>query len=295
MNTEKLLLISKKNFNQFKESPLHLFIRARGFEVIGIMTKLFHKYDSSWGVMRQWVKGMKFNGDTFEEPIDRKNQRTGELENIIQFQNDFIIVTARNSSNIDSDFDEEETNFQYFLNPHAANKIKDDLDSAKEKNRVLRDLKKRLDDENRKRNRYMREAEASQSEANSLRDKVSNISEKLGIAQERAEYYKTQLKRHQIDKIEHESYLEERAKEAKDRGEMLGKDSADLIVSQATKQAEAKKKLDEIGAGSMTEYATKNDLKKQKEDIIKAISNLRTLEKGEPSASETKNKEEKEE
>ncbi|MFW6173227.1 MAG: hypothetical protein ACOC5T_05730 [Elusimicrobiota bacterium] len=279
MNIERLLLISKNNFKKFKESQLHLFIRCRGFEPIGIMTKFFNKYDSSWGVMRQWVKGLTFDGDKFEEPIDRKNQRTGELENLVQFQNDFLIVTSRNSSNLDSEYDENNDNFQYFINPHTANKIKDDLDSVKEKNRVLMDLKKRLDDENRKKNRYMRESDAANSEANSLREKVSNLHEKLGIAQERAEYYKTQLKRHQIDEIEHESYLEERAKDAKDRGEMLGKDSADLVVAQASKQAEAKRKLDEIGAGSMTEYATKNDLKKQKEDIITAISNLKNLEK----------------
>ncbi|RLF82120.1 hypothetical protein DRN48_09420, partial [Thermococci archaeon] len=61
-----------------------------------------------------------------------------------------------------------------------------------------------------------------------------------------------------------------------------GKDSADVIVEAATKQAEAKKKLDEIGAGSFTEYATKTDVRKMKEEIINLLKNLTPAEKQSP-------------
>ena len=153
------------------------------------------------------------------------------------------------SSSLDDDDDE---NFQYFLNPHTVNEIKDRLDEIKEKNRIIRDLNNRLQAEIKKREHHQSEAEAYGSEAKSLREKVSNLLMRLSLAENRAEYYKNMLKERYTERIEEEGYLEEKMRGASKRGELLGKDSADVIVEAAAKQAEAKKKLDEIGAGSFT-------------------------------------------
>jgi hypothetical protein len=286
MDKKKLILETIKNLRRLREEDLHLFTRARGFEIIGVMSKRFNKYDSSWGVMREAAKGMKINGDVFEEFIDRKNKRTGELESLVQMQNEFVLVTARNSESPD---DDDEENFQYFMSPHQISNIKDKLDEQKEKNRIINDLQKRLQSVIRKRDYHMREAEASGSEARNLREKVSNLQEKLGHAEDRAEYYKTKLKKQHTGKIEEEEHLEERMKGAKDRGSLTGKDSADVVLTAAEKQAEARRKLDELGAGSMTEYATKSDLGKMKDELIEV------LQKKEKPSKEEKNEEEGEE
>ena len=279
MNEKKLLSNIAGQLEPFRESPFLFLVRARGMELVGIITKVLHKYDHSWGVMRLWAVGVTVDGKKFEEPLDRKNRRTGELEDIIQIKNDFLVVTARSSSSLDDDDDE---NFQYFLNPHTVNEIKDRLDEIKEKNRIIRDLNNRLQAEIKKREHHQSEAEAYGSEAKSLREKVSNLLMRLSLAENRAEYYKNMLKERYTERIEEEGYLEEKMKGASKRGELLGKDSADVIVEAATKQAEAKKKLDEIGAGSFTEYATKTDVRKMKEEIINLLKNLTPAEKESP-------------
>ena len=120
MNEKRLLSTIASQLEPFRESPFLFLVRARGMELVGIITKVLHKYDHSWGVMRLWAVGVTVDGKKFEEPLDRKNKRTGELEDIIQMKNDFIVVTARSSSSLDDDDDE---NFQYFLNPHTVNAV----------------------------------------------------------------------------------------------------------------------------------------------------------------------------
>ena len=267
-NDLKFILSSIDMLKKLRESPYQIFMRAKGMEVVGILTKMEHRYDSTWGVMRVWAKGITLNGDKFEEPLDRKNKRTGELEDLIQMKNDLIIVTARNSTDPD---DENNNNFQYFLSPHQANEIRDALDSAKEKDRIMHDLNKRLQEALQKLNMYQSEAEASKSELNSLREKVRNLSERLAEQTQRANEYQRQLKELQIGLLREESKVDEKLKTASEIGKLEGKDSADIIIEATKKQVEARRELDKLGLGGLTSYATKEDLEKLKNEIISAL------------------------
>ena len=268
MNQVKFILQAVDTLKKLQQSPYHIFIRAKGMEVVGILTKIEHRYDPGWGIMRSWAKGIKLNGETFEEPLDRKNKRTGELEDLTQMRNDLVIITARNSTDPD---DENEDNFQYLMNPYQANEIKDSLDRVKEKDRIIHDLQKRLKEATEKANRYHAEAEAITSEINTLREKVRNLSERLAEQTQRAEDYKRQLKELQIGMIREESKLDEQLRTSEKLGRLEGKDSADIIVEATKKQIEARRELDKLGVGGLTSYATKEDLERLKDEIISAL------------------------
>ena len=255
--------------NKLRKSPYLLFIRARGMEPVGIVTKIELKYDPGWGIMRSWAKGLTFDGKKFEEPLDRKNKRTGELEDLVQMKNDLLIITARNSTDPD---DDNEANFQYFMNPHMINDTKDKLDSVKEKDRIIHDLEKRLKEATTKMDTYRAVADSVESEVNSLRERVRNLSERLSEQTQRAEEYKRQLKELQIGLIREESKLDEKLKTSDRLGKLEGKDSADLILEAAKKQAMAREELDKLGMGGLTAYATKTDLEKLKQEIVSALS-----------------------
>ncbi|RLJ05384.1 MAG: hypothetical protein DRP18_03220 [Candidatus Aenigmatarchaeota archaeon] len=265
LNPIKFILQAVDTLKKLQQSPYHIFIRAKGMEVVGILTKIEHRYDPGWGIMRSWAKGIKLNGDTFEEPLDRKNKRTGELEDLIQMRNDLVIITARNSPDPDDDNDD---NFQYLMNPYQVNEIKDSLDRVKEKDRIIHDLQKRLKEAIEKANRYQAEAESATSELNTLRERVRNLSERLAEQTQRAEDYKRQLKELQIGMIREESKLDEQLKTSEKLGRLEGKDSADIIIDATKKQIEARRELDKLGLGGLTAYATKEDLERLKDEII---------------------------
>lgn len=265
MRRERLLLQSRDRLNNLRESPFKIFIRAKTWEPIGIMTKKVHKYDSSWGTMRLWAVGLTLDGVRFEEPLDRKNRRTGELEDVIQMETDLLLITARCTGNPD---DDDEDNFQYFLGPHQANRSKDMMDRIKERDRIIHDMEKKISEAENQRDYYEREAEAYGSEIRTLKSKVGLVTEKLADSEAQADHYRTLVKKAQTSRLEAEGQMDEKMSGARERGAFEAKDSADIIVEAAKKQKEAKHHLTDIGMGGMSpEYATKSDLKNMERKI----------------------------
>jgi len=272
---EKLLLNLKKDIDEMMGTPFVLFIRANTFETVGIMTKIIHKYDSSWGTMRPWAIGLTLgDGKRFEEPLDRKNKRTGELEDIIQMKTNTILITARNTGDPDDDDDD---NFSYLLSPHQSNRMKDSLDRIKERDRIIHDLQKKLDEIENQRDYYHREAEASGSEIRNLRARVSLLSEKVADVEQQASHYRTELKKAHIGRLEGEGAIDERLSDARKRGAFEAKDSSDVIIDAAKKQVNAKQELSKLGMGDISpEYATKADIKTMEQRLaaqVKEIAN----------------------
>jgi len=277
MRLERLMVVLKDNFIELRKSPFKLFVRANGLEPIGIMTKRKQKYDSGWGSMRTWAVGLTFDETTnkikrIEEPLDRKNRRTSELEDLVQMENDFLIVTARNTSDPD---DENDDNFQYFINPHSANHMKDSLDRVKERDRIIQDMEKKIGETEQSRDFYQREAEAYGNEIRMLKGKVANVSERLANAEQQSDHYRTLVKKTQTSALEQEGFLDEKLTGARPRGGFEAKDSADVVVGAAKKQKEATKHLATIGMGQMSpEFATKSDLTNMEKKITEAITTL---------------------
>jgi len=269
--SRRLISKSYDTLENLQKSKYYIFVRAKGFETIGILTKIDHVYDGSWGVMRKLGLGLSLSGEPFEEYLDRKNKRTGELEDLIQMETDLIVITARNTNSPDDDDDE---NFTYLLDINTSNHLKDEFDQMKEQKRINKALEKKLMESIRMKESYMRQLETAQSEANSYREKMSNFAEQLGQARARAEYYQTQLKREQIRLLEIEGFLGEQLKGATSKGELQGKDSADVILDAAKKRYEAQKELDKIGIGSSEDFVKRDDFQQFEKQIFNKIDNI---------------------
>ena len=220
-----------------------MLVRCKGFETYGTLIKTELVYDGSWGVMRKLVRGLSRSHEPFEEYLDRKNKRTGQLEDLVQMQTDLFIITARNTN---SPEDDDDGNFEYLIDTSTATHMKDELDQIMELKRINKSLDKKTQESLRMKESYMSQLDTAQSEANSYREKMSNFAEQLGQARARAEYYQTQLKREQVKLIENEGFLSEKLKNATYAGELQGKDSADLVLEASKKQYDAKIELDKL-------------------------------------------------
>jgi len=282
-------LISKSfdTLDALRKHPYFILLRCKGFETVGILTKTELVYDGSWGVMRKLGRGLSMSGEPFEEYLDRKNKRTGDLEDLIHMQTDLIMLTARNTNSPD---DDDDKNFEYLLDTKTSTHIKDELDQMIELKRINKALDKKTQESLRLKESYMRQLETAQSEANSYREKMSNFSEQLGHARARAEYYQTQLKKEQIRLMELEGYLEEKLKNAVPSGEIQGKDSADVVLEASKKQWQAKKELDKL-AGT-DDGVSRDEFQNFEKKIFSKIDGMKTPSPVKPSKPTVKFEEE---
>lgn len=256
-----------------------MFVRCKGFETAGTLIKTELVYDGSWGVMRKLGRGLSRSGEPFEEYLDRKNKRTGELEDLVQMQTDLIMVTARNTN---SPKDDDDSNFEYLIDTNTSTHIKDELDQLMELRRINKSLDKKTQESLRMKESCMRQLETAQSEANSYREKMSNFAEQLGQSRARADHYQTQLKREQIELIKTEGLLSEKLKNATYAGELQGKDSADLVLEASKKQYQAKVELEKIN--KIDDGVTRDDFQNFEKKMFNKIDDI-------PASSSSKKKE----
>ena len=269
LGKERLVLQSKTMLNELMHSPFKIFFRAYNWEPVGIMTKREHKYDPGWGGMRIWATGLTLDGKKFTEQLDRKNRRTGELEDLVQMETDMLLVTARSSQDPD---DENEDNFQYFVGPHQANRSKDMEDRIKERDRIIHDMEKKIMESERLRDFYQRESESYGNEIRMLKTRVGFVSEKLADSEQQTDHYRTLVKVTQISNLGREGALDEQMTGARTRGSFQAKDSADVIVEAAGKQKAAQKQMSSMGVGATSaEFATKSDLRDMEGKIDKLL------------------------
>lgn len=272
MKREKLLYLSKDAIEEIQKSPFYVFIRAKNFEPVGIMTKTENKFDSGWGQMREWAVGLTIEGKRFEEPLDRKNKRTGQLETLIQRKTSTVLVTARNNGDPD---DEDDSNFTYMLSPQQAMRMKDSLDRLKERERIIHDLQKKLEESENQKEYFQREADSSGSEIKMLKSRLSIMSEKLADVEQQASHYRTELKKAHVGRLEEEGAIQQSLRGARDRGSFQAKDSSEVVLDAAKKQSEARHALTTLGIGEKSpEFVTKNDLNKFENRIMNMLQNM---------------------
>jgi hypothetical protein len=277
---ERLVVQSKTMLNEIMHSPFKIFLRTYNWEPVGILTKREHKYDPGWGGMRIWATGLTLDGKKFSEPLDRKNRRTGELEDLVQMETDMILVTARSSEDPD---DENEDNFQYLIGPHQSNRFKDMEDRIKERDRIIHDMEKKIMETERLRDFYQRESEAYGNEIRMLKTRVGYVSEKLADSEQQTDHYRTLVKVQQISNLGREGSLDEQMNGARGRGAFQAKDSADVIVEAATKQKQAQKQLTTMGVGNTSaEFATKSDLQEMEGKIDKLLDTMAKIPSSSP-------------
>jgi len=128
-----LLLIPKSRAYRF-------LIRLGNFRPVGLITKREQLFDSGIGKSRDWVAGLAFDKQTFKEPLDYINDKTGELESCIVAENEFFIFTNRNTNDITDDPD----NFQWLATPQQMNAWHELVDQIQMKNNMVSSLQTKV-------------------------------------------------------------------------------------------------------------------------------------------------------
>jgi len=122
-----------------REVDCKMLIRVDGFIFAGIVSKIKRIYDSQIGKDRRWALGATMEGKMFEEPLDRKNPKSGRLEDCVQRETEYMIITARRS------FDAKDTDDNFSWLPHQFSM--DEMKTLEDEVAVLRRTNNRVTEE----------------------------------------------------------------------------------------------------------------------------------------------------
>lgn len=106
------MLSTLDKMQAIRDEDCKLLVRVDGFLLAGIVTKIKRMYDSQIGKDRRWALGVTMAGDIFEEPLDRKNPKSGRLEDVVQRETEHMLITARRT------FDAKDADDNFNWLPH---------------------------------------------------------------------------------------------------------------------------------------------------------------------------------
>jgi len=214
LGKRSVILNAEKALKALHEYDCKLLVRVDGFTLVGIISKIKKEYDSQMGKDRKWAVGITMDGEIFEEPIDRKNPKKGGLEDIIQRDTPFMMVTARNSS----DPDDSDKNFSWLPNKFSMSRMKAIEDENIAQIRILNSMKDEFDSQMKKMKRLRMASQIAEEENQNLEHTVFELSQRTSrIERENQELY-TLLQRLRGKGLEVEGELAVELKRALQRG-----------------------------------------------------------------------------
>lgn len=212
------ILTAEKVLNNLRANDCKLFVRADGFRLVGILSKIKREYDSQIGKDRRWGMGITIDGDVFEEPLDRKNPKSGRLEDVIVRDTPFIAITARKST----DPGDGDDNFSWLPHQFSMNRMKELEDDLDGQTRVMNRVEEEFRAQQSKMELIRRESEVAVDENNNLKKTTDFLSRKVvTLERENQELY-TLLQRLRAHGLEVEGELGVVLKQAMDRGKEKG-------------------------------------------------------------------------
>lgn len=237
MSKRSIVLNTEKNLNDLRTYDCKLFVRTDGFRLVGILTKIKREYDSQLGKDRRWGVGITFDGDVFEEPLDRKNPKRGRLEDVVVRETAFMIITARKSS----DPGDDDNNFSWLPHQFEMNKMKELEDELEASQRILNRLNEEHHSQRTKMDLFRREAAVAVDENNNLKETTGFLSRKVvQLERENQEFY-TLLQRLRAHGLEVEGELSVELKQAMEKGREKAETPHQIRVKKL-KEDEAEKK-----------------------------------------------------
>ena len=121
-----------------------LFIRRDGFVIVGLLVDKYQRVDTASGDMRTWGFIKDLNWRDIDEPLDRKNRLTGEIESCICWENNQVVITARRTK----DSRDDDDNFMWLMGAPDANAWKEIKDKIKTLERTIHSLERELEGKN---------------------------------------------------------------------------------------------------------------------------------------------------
>lgn len=109
--------------------------------IVGLLVDKEARLDTASGEMRTWGIIRTLDWKLIDEPLDRKNRLTGEIETCICFENNQLVMTARRSADIRDDND----NFVWLESSLDGTAWKELKDKIKERERTIHSLERELE------------------------------------------------------------------------------------------------------------------------------------------------------
>ncbi len=208
------VLNAEKSLINLRDEDCKLFVRVDGFKLVGIVSKIKKEYDSQMGKDRRWAIGITLDGDTFEEPLDRKNRRKGGLESVVQRETPFMIITARNTE----DATDDDENFTWLPHKFSMNRMKAIEDEMNAQMRIINHLTEDYEAQQKRMKKINFSLELAQDENKNYEETVFDISQRNSrLERENQELY-TLLQRLRGHGLEVEGELAVELKRAMDKG-----------------------------------------------------------------------------
>lgn len=196
-----------------------LFVRSENFTPIGILTKKTNIMDSSTGRMRLYAHGTCLDGKRIYEPLDWKNSLTGQLESCVVFENDYMIITARKSS----DPSDDKNNFHWLiLNPYAHQQMKNTQDRIIASQSTIQRLQKELNEARETANFYKEQADIIGNELRNLKKRYLVMSKEYSELQSISHYLYNRVLKERSGNLMSESMLRTQLQQAGKTGEIKG-------------------------------------------------------------------------
>lgn len=244
MSKESTVYQAENALNRLSEYGFKLLFTTHGFRLMGIVTWDKKLPDESLGQRRRWIKGLKIENGTpilpdekvFETSLDRKNPMSGDLDDIVIHEDNFMILMERKTF----DLNDAEENFQFIPNQHAMNRVQQLIDSIESGERRIHRLGQEkeqffLDSEHFKREATTaKEREKTNTE---LRNRLTRESARL---QERVGNLESQNQMLRAKNLQYEAQMDEVMANAQEEGTIKGMSTDDKVIHaiQKTKEKE---------------------------------------------------------
>jgi len=250
MGKETIVFQAEDNIQKMKENNFRLLFTTHGFKLMGIVTWDKMKLDESQGVPRRWIKGLRVENGTpllpeervFETSLHRVNPSSGQLEDIVAHEDDFIILMERKTF----DLSDDDENFQFMPNMHMLQRVqqlKDQIEAGHRRLSRIQDEKEEsvLDAEH-----FKREAQGAKERERTQRELLNRLTRENSRLQEKIGNLESAYALARAKNIRYEAQVDEITANAQEEGTLRGMTTDDLLIHAAQKKKDLYLAMHEI-------------------------------------------------
>jgi hypothetical protein len=263
------------------ENNMKLLFTTHGFKLLGIVTYDKKEPDESLGIRRRWVKGLVMeNGHplppedrVFETTLDRKNPKSGKLEDIVAHEDDLVIVMERKTFELD----EDEKNFQFMPNMHLMNRIQQITDEIEEGRRRISRLQEEKEETILNSEHFEREAKAAKEREKTQKEIVNRLTRENNMLAEQIGNLESVSSKLRSKNLELEAFVDETTANAQEKGTMRGMTTSDLVLSAVETTKDIHQAMMDIAPGEpMDDSGSEEDidLKEQVKKLTEMVNKL---------------------
>lgn len=292
MGKEAIAYHAESALKDLSECGFKLLFTTQGFRLMGIVTWDKKLPDESLGERRRWIKGLKIENGTpipldekvFETSLDRKNPKSGELDEIVVHEDDSMILMARKTF----DLDDGEENFQFIPNQYALNRVQQFMDEIEARGRRIHRLSQEKEQSFLDAEHFKREGITAKERQKTDMELLNRLTRESARLQERIGNLESQNQVLRARNLQYESQMDELMANAQEEGTIKGMTTDDLVIHAIQKKKEVEVAM--IGI-QQEDTGTNEQMQEMTGQIQEIKGELGTMKKAERPARETEKQE----